>query len=225
MRIAINIFLFILATSSLYADTITTIDFENTPPLATGPAVFQDAGLAETIDVPGVATITGGVVLGLAAALPGVPGVTAPNIYATASDNVVVSGGFTLPDTITIDIAPGMVATQASVPIINGLPVPASYTITAFDGSTQIDQATYLDLAAFDSITAMVTETAMTSIEIASVDTSSWDFATDTIVLTESPGGSPPVTTPEPFSASLALLGIGAIILSAMRRNPDRQRP
>ncbi len=206
---------------SACADTVTTIDFENTPALGTGPVSYPTAGPAQTITVPGVATITGGVVLGLASALPGVPGVTPPNIYGTASDNVIGTGGFGLPDTITIDMASGMVATIASVPIINGLPIAASFTVTAFDGGTQIDEATYPGLSSGSSITALITETAMTSLAISPVDTTARDFAVDTIQLTESPA-TQPVATPEPGSFGLAMAGLaaGAAAMRARRARP-----
>lgn len=204
------------------ADTITTIDFEMVPSGASGPMLFSDAGGMQTIAIPGVASFTGGVVLGLAASLSGNPYATAPNIYATASDNVVGVGGFSLPDSIVINIAGGTAATQATIPVINGLRQAATYVVTAFDNGSVVSQQTLADVQAFGYAVASLNAAAITSITIASVDSSTWDFGTDTVTLVESSGASIVTSTPEPASAALAIAGLvvaGAFGL-LRKRNP-----
>jgi MYXO-CTERM domain-containing protein len=209
--VRISIFIFVVMAATLAgarADTITTVDFEKIPAGTPGPALFTNAGGVETVDVPGVASITGGVVLGLAPALAGNPWATGPNIYATASDSVVGPGGFGLSDSIVIGIAPGTYATQATVPVINGMPKSEDYLVTAFDSGDVVWQQTLSNVQAFGYAVANVTAPAITSITIAAVDSSTWDFATDTITLRESSGRSTVTSTPEPASALLAIVGL-----------------
>jgi hypothetical protein len=204
------------------ADTITTIDFEKIPFGSAGPPLFTDAGGVETIDIAGVASITGGVVLGLAPALSGNPYATGSNIYATASNSVVGAGGFGLPDSIVINIASGTHATQATVPVINGMSQSKDYVVTAFDDGAVVWQQTLSDVQGFGYAVANVTGSEITSIEIAAADSSTWDFATDTITLTESSSRSTVTSTPEPGSAFLLLggLAIAGAAGSLKRRNP-----
>jgi len=205
------------------ADTITIIDFETIPSGVSGPMLFSSAGSMQTIAVPGVASITGGVVLSLAASLSGNPYATGSNIYATASDNVVGVGGFSLPDSIVINIAAGTSATQATVPVINGMQQAENYVVTAFDNGSIVSQQTLTNVQAFGYAIANVTAPAITSIKISSADSSTWDFGTDTVTLVESSGTSTVTATPEPASAALAIAGLilaGATGL-LRRRNPE----
>jgi hypothetical protein len=207
------------------ADTITTIDFETTPSGASGPMLFSDAGSMQTIAVPGVASITGGVVLGLATSLGGNPYATVPNIYATASDNVVGVGGFSLPDSIVINIAAGTAATEATVPVINGLQQAETYVVTAFDNNLVVSRQTLTNVQAFGYAVASLAAPAITSITIASADSSTWDFGTDTVTLVESSGSSTVTSTPEPASAALTLAGFvvaGALGLLRKRKPESR---
>jgi len=204
-------FIFVAMAASLTvarADTITTIDFEAIPFGPAGPALFSDAGGVETIDVAGVASITGGVVLGLAPALSGIPYATGSNIYATASNSVVGTGGFGLPDSIVINIASGTHATQATVPVINGMSQSEDYVVTGFDDGAVAWQQTLSDVQGFGYAVANVTGSEITSIKIAAADSSTWDFATDTITLTESSSRSVVTSTPEPGSAFLLIGGL-----------------
>jgi hypothetical protein len=147
------------------------------------------------------------VVLDLASTLTGNPYVTAPNIYATASDDLVGKGAFSLPNTITINIAPGTVADQATVPVINGMPSSENYVVTAFDDGSQVSQQIFSDVQAFGFAVASFTGIDFTSITITPTDTSSWDFATDSITLNESAMRGI-LSTPEPASAGLAFAGL-----------------
>ncbi len=195
------------------ADTITTttIDFENVPALAPGPALFTSAGAVQTLDVPDVATITGGVVLGLAPTLAGNPYASGSNIYATASDSVISQGGFGLPNSIAIYIPSGSWATQAIVPVINGMQMPEDYVVTAWDNDSIVSQQTLANVQAVGYAVANLNAAAITSITIAAANSSAWDFATDTITLTESSGQSHVTSTPEPASALLAIAGLATM--------------
>src|SRR5262249_11653512 len=60
------------------------IDFENVPTLPAQPNTFAAAGPKQTYTVPGIFSITGGVVLGNPLGLPGFPGHgSPPNAYGT----------------------------------------------------------------------------------------------------------------------------------------------
>lgn len=217
-------FIFVAMAANLTvarADTITTIDFEKIPFGPAGPALFTDAGGVETIDVAGVASITGGVVLGLAPALTGNPYATGSNIYATASNSVVGTGGFGLPDSIVINIASGTHATQATVPVINGMSQSEDYVVTAFDDGAVVWQQTLSDVQGFGYAVANVTGSEITSIKIAAAGSSAWDFATDTITLTESRTSSV-TSTPEPASAFLL---IGGLAIAGAARSLQRRYP
>ena len=205
------------------ADTITTIDFETIPSGVAGPMLFSNAGGTQTITVPGVASITGGVVLGLATSLSGNPYATAPNIYATASNNEIGVGGFSLADSIVINIAAGTAATQATIPVINGLQHAESYVVTALDGGSVVSQQTLTGVQAFGYAVASLAAPAITSITIASADSSTWDFGTDTVTLVESSGTSTVTSTPEPASAALAIAGLVVAAASGLlrKRKPE----
>lgn len=215
------VFLVFMATALAMtgrADTISTIDFEHVPVLPAGPVYFTDAGPAQTIDVPGIATVRGGVVLGLASALSGNPWVTAPNMYLTASDNLIGAGAFGLPDTITITVPPGVNLLQATFPVINGMPGAESYAVAAFAGSAQLSQALFNNIPSFGYSLANVTGTGITSMTITPLDTSAWDFAVDSIVVREM-ASSDTTSTPEPATAALVLAGVGTMFLAGRRRS------
>lgn len=234
MRVPIIIFVVMAVSLAVArADTITTIDFENTPSAGAGPTLFTSAGSAQTVDVPGVASITGGVVLGLATTLEGNPYVTAPNIYATASNNIIGVGGFGLPDAIVINFASGTYGTQATVPVINGMQGAENYVVTAFDDGAVVSQQTLTNVQSFGYAVANLSAPAITSITIAAADSSAWDFATDTITLDSSLQTAPVTSTsqitaaPEPASGLLALAGVvlvGAARLWAKRASPAQTR-
>ena len=200
------------------ADTITTIDFENVPFEAAGPTLFTNAGAMQTIDIPGVATVSGGVVLGLSGNLAGNPYAIGPNLYATASDNVVGPGAFGLPDSIVINVPSGSSATQATVPVINGMQVSEGYLVSAFDDGTLVSQQVLSNVQAFGYAVANLSAPVITSITIAAADSSNWDFATDRITLHESSGTSSVTATPEPKSGLLAIAGLAMAGAAGMRR-------
>jgi hypothetical protein len=209
------------------AQALTTafVDFENNPHIAQGPSLFADAGNAQTIVVPGVATFTGGVVLGDETNLPALSFATAPNVYGTAL-NTFIGSTFVLPDQITITINPSFTVKEVSFPFFNGVLTTASFTVDAFNGTTQIGQQLLTNIPAnTDSGHAVVdltTATDITSVVITPDSITPWDFSIDSVAFNEAvsqaitPGGTPipPASgVPLPSSAwmSLALLaGLGA---------------
>ena len=208
MRVAIFIVVVMAASLAVArADTITTINFDQLSPGGAGPALFRDAGAAQTVNIPDVASISGGVVLGLAPGLAANPYAAGANIYATASDDLVGVGGFGLPGSIVINIPSGTYATQATVPVINGMQSAENYTVTAYDDGTVVSRQVLSDVQSYGYAVATLTASAMTSIKIAPVAASSWDFGTDNITLNESSQQSHITETPEPGSAFLAIAG------------------
>jgi MYXO-CTERM domain-containing protein len=205
------------------ADTITTIDFDTIPSRGAGPTLFTDAGSVQNLDITGVASIGGGVVLGLAPSLSGNPYASGSNIYATASNNVVGPGAFSLPNSIVINISGGTYATEATVPVINGMQLPEGYVVTALDNGTIVSQQVLSNVQGFGYAVATLFAPAITSITITPADQSSWDFGTDTITLSESSGQSHVTATPEPASALLAIAGlvIAGAAGSLRRRYPE----
>jgi hypothetical protein len=174
----------VLAATAANAGTI-LINFETVPVEATGPSVFASAGPAQTVVVPGVATFTGGVILGNETFLQPDSFETQPNVYGTAS-----FGDPSLLSTLTMSFNPSFgTVTEVSFPVFNGDVSPESYVATAFDGSTAVGSQTLSDLAAFTSggfgiIT--ITAPAITSVTIAPTDTSGgWDYSIDSVALNE----------------------------------------
>jgi hypothetical protein len=178
----------VLAATAANAGTI-LINFETVPVEATGPSVF-DSSPSQTVVVPGVATITGGVILGNESNLIPDSFETPPNVYATAGFDSSLSSTLTL----TFNPSFGTV-TEVSFPVINGDTVPESYIATAFDGSTAVGSQTLSDLAAnsgggFGIVN--ISAPAITSVTIAptALDTGGccggWDYSIDSIALNES---------------------------------------
>jgi|ERR1700733_4790990 hypothetical protein len=179
----------VLAATAANAGTI-LINFETVPVEATGPSDFADAGPAQVVVVPGVATFTGGVILGNESALPADSFGTLPNVYATAG-----FGDPSLSSTLTLTINPSFgTVTEVSFPVFNGDTASESYIATAFDGSTAVGSQTLSDLApnssgGFGIINLMAP--AITSVTIAptALDTGGccdgWDYSIDSIALNE----------------------------------------
>jgi len=187
MRIA-SVLSLVLASRAV-ALTTAFVDFENNPSIATGPTEFSAAGSAQSIDVPGVATFTGGVVLGDETNLPALSFGTAPNVYATASTSVVPAASTTLESSLTVTIDPTFTVDEISFPLFNGMQAIESYSIDAFDGSDQVGQQILSDLATNHESGHGVVDlkaTDITSVTIFPSDLSAgWDFSIDSVAFNE----------------------------------------
>lgn len=121
LTIGIAAVLSLALASRAMAATTAFVDFENNPSIATGPDLFANAGAAQTIIVPGVATFTGGVVLGDETNLPALSFGTPPNVYGTASTSVIPKASATLQSSVTVTIAPTYSVGEISFPLFNGM--------------------------------------------------------------------------------------------------------
>ena len=208
-----------IALSAPAASLPTLIDFEKIPPIPTQPSLFSLAGPTQTITAPGVATISGGVVLGNATNFPAESFATAPNAYGTS--NIVA--GSALPSTLTISIDPAYSATEVSFPVFNGITASRSYIATAFDGASVVATRTLSQLPAntnsgFTTVDFLAPN--ITSVTLTPADTSIFDFAIDSIALNESVQQALP-TASEP--ASLLLLGSGLAALVVLGSHRHRR--
>jgi len=196
----------LLLSASASAGTVVVVNFETVPPEPAGPSTF--GGPAQNITVPGVATFSGGTILGFATNFPGIVYATPPNVYGTES-------GYS--ETLTITVDPAFAATEVSFPIFNGNTTAVSYVATAFDGATQVAQQIFLSVPAnFNSGYALADLMAsnITSVTIAPQGSPAFfDFLIDTVAFNESVTAA---VAPEP--GSLMLLGGGLLGLAAFAR-------
>jgi hypothetical protein len=234
----------LVLASRTMALTTAFVDFETNPPIAAGPSEFSAAGPAQSIVVPGVATFTGGLVLGDETFLPALSFGTPPNVYATASTSVIPKASPTLDSSVTVTIAPTFTVDEISFPLFNGMQAVESYTIDAFDGSTQVGQEVLSDLATNNSSGHGVVDlkaTDITSVTISPSDLSAgWDFSIDSVAFNEpvsaaiNPNGTPitPGSTggnpgtgsvvplpPSGWSAAAMLAGLAIVSCVQSRRN------
>ena len=138
----------ILSLPSLHEPALAVIvDFEVVPAIATGPSLFSTAGPAQTINVNGVVTFSGGVVLGFPTNFPASPFSTPPNVYGTAkAPSFGVSADPSLSSSLSVSISPILGATTVEGLLFNGLTQPVSYTIDAYSGSTLVDSVAFPNL-------------------------------------------------------------------------------
>lgn len=206
-----------LALSSLAAiashATIAIVNFDNLP---TGPSTYAAAGPMQTINVPNVATFTGGVILGNATNFPAIKFATAPNTYASASPNVA-GGDPSLSSTLDIAIDPAFTVSEVFLPVFNGMTSTQSYVVNAYDGANLVASQTLANIpsnALSGYGTADLLASNITHVSISPTDTTQgWDFLIDTVGFNTS-------AVPEP--ASMAALGIGAIGLLRRRKSARR---
>ncbi|EHR69068.1 PEP-CTERM putative exosortase interaction domain-containing protein [Burkholderiales bacterium JOSHI_001] len=130
-----------LAMSPAQAQTTAFVDFESTPGLAQGPSIYVAVPAMQVINVPNIATFSGGVVLGLATFFPAISFASSPNVYGTADF------GNGLSPTLTIDINPNYLTTEVSFALFNGETFAQTYTARAFNGATQVAAQTLTSVA------------------------------------------------------------------------------
>lgn len=197
------------------------INFETVPVEPTGPALFATAGAAQTITVPGVATISGGVILGDETNLPAQAFGTPPNVYGTAGF------GDNLSSTLTISFNAAFPVTQVSFPVFNGATISESYSITAYNGAAVVASQILTNLASNSSggyAIADLSSANISSLTIAPTAlndpaVNGWDFSIDSIALNESVQQA---FAPEPEGLGvLGLSAIGGIFIRRRSRTND----
>lgn len=201
------------------ADTI-TINFETQPSLPQQPNNFSSAGPMQTYSLPGVYSISGGVVLGDPSGLGSFPAHgSPPNLYGTTdiADPSLLS-------TITLGLpnATGIVTNVAGV-LFNGQPDPETYNISYYEGSTLLGTVgtPLLDPASSPNSWAAfnISGAALTQLTFTAPDasTNGWDFLVDNVQLTITPEVT---SVAEPESMVSMALGLGLLVwvLSTVRR-------
>lgn len=198
-------FLALSSVAALSHGTIAIVNFDNLPK---GPSTYAAAGPMQTIDVPNVATFTGGVVLGNATNFPAIIYATSPNTYATASPNVA-QGDKTLLPTLSIAVNPSFNVNEVFLPIFNGMTSTQSYVADAYSGTNLVASQTLLNLASNTALghgTVDLLGNNITSVTISPVNKSAgWDFLIDTV-------GFNTRAVPEPASMSVLAVGFLGII-------------
>lgn len=197
------------------------VNFETVPVIATGPSLYINAGPAQTINVDGVATFSGGVVLGFPTNFPASPFSTRPNVYATADHLFGSFADPSLSPSLSISIAPTFQTTTAEGLLFNGISQPVNYTVKAYSGSTLVDSVFFSNLQSNLTSGFSVFRLSSGGPSISSVlftpDMAStggrWNYAIDTIALGERIENVSPV----PLPASVVLFAAGLMGVFGIR--------
>jgi hypothetical protein len=197
---------------SIRADSI-TVDFETTPPLPTGPGTFDDIPM-QVITVPGVATFSGGVVLGNPSFIASFTNQgTPPNAYGTA-----FIGSSTLSPVLTIDLSPTITATTVTGVLFNGLTRTADYTVNAYSGAALVQSQAFTGVAEdFDPggfARFSLARPDITQVTIVPDSSTEFDYLLDTVRITFTPA------VPEPTSLLLGILALGTLGVGMRLRRP-----
>jgi hypothetical protein len=200
-----------------------TINFETLPSLPAQPNNFAAAGPMQTYTVPGMFTITGGVVLGNPTFLAAFPAHgTPPNAYGTAD----FADPSLLP-TITLIFPSTENVVSLTGVLFNGQPGPETYVVDAFSGALLVDANTFTNMPAssstsgfgnFSLSSSLAEQITSVTITTPNADANGWDFFVDTIRVT-------PVTitaVPEPSTALILLSGVLGLVAARRRRQTTR---
>ena len=196
------------------------INFETVPPEPTGPSLFGLAGPMQTIVVPNVATITGGVILGNETNLPAQSFATPPNVYATAG----FGDGLSSTLTISLNAAFGTVS-EVSFPVLNGSTQTESYVVDAFNGATLVASQTLSNLPSngssgfgiVDLTAPLITSVTVAPTALDASCCSGWDYSIDSIALNEPVQAA--VGTPEPEIPVMLVPALFALLAWKHLRN------
>jgi hypothetical protein len=198
---------------------IIVINFETTPLEPTGPSTFAAAGPMQTIVVPGVATITGGVILGNETNLPAQSFGTPPNVYGTAGF------GDSLSSTLTIAFNSAFGAVdEVSFPVFNGATSTESYVVDAYNGATLVGSQTLSNVPSngssgfgiIDVTAPVITEVTVAPTALNAGCCNGWDFSIDTVAVNE------PVQATAPEPGTFLMLGPAVIGIWGWKRRARR---
>lgn len=199
------------------------VDFEITPIISNASRTFGRAGPAQTIEVEGGVTFSGGVVIGLPTFLLESPFATSPNYYATANHpSGGVVGDPSLSSALSIDIAPSFGATTIEGLLLNGLNRSGSYTIEAFSNGALVDSVSLDNLSpnlssGFDVFRLDSNGLSITSVLFSpDLIDGEWDYFIDTIAINES------IITAVPLPAGIWLFVTGVAGLIGFKKSRIR---
>jgi hypothetical protein len=172
----------------------------------------------QTYNVPGVFTVSGGVVLGNPTFLASFPAHgSPPNLYGTTdiADPSLLS-------TITLTLPGAEDITSVTGVLFNGQPTIESYEVDAFSGATLVASQIFTNMAADSSLSGFgnfslasnaanpITQVTFTT---PNANLNGWDFFVDTITITAGVTG-----VPEPSTALLLLSGALGLLAARRRR-------
>lgn len=192
------------------------LNFDAAPfPTNAGPNNFFAAGPMQTYSVPDQFTISGGVILGNPTFLPAFANSgSPPNLYATAD----FADPTLLPD-ILLTLNTNMDATVVQGLLFNGQTISETYTVSAYDASSNLLYSQIYvvppDLTTNGYVTFNVFSEAGPPIATVDITTpnsgmNGWDFGVDSIDVTV-------VSVPEPSALAVTVIGLGLLVLNARR--------
>lgn len=201
----------VVAPATWAASTEVLIDFETLPNLPQGPSFFSEAGPMQVINVPGIATISGGVVLGDASNITNNL-FTAPNLYGTAD-----FGDDSLDPVVTISVNPAYVADEIGFLLLNGLVAATEYKVEAYVGATLADSET-ITIPSIQTGGSHVFEfeiPGVTELKIIPQSLTTWDYFIDSIALNqtveEGVENPPGPAIPLPATVWMGLVSLGGM--------------
>lgn len=178
---------FMVCASAVVAEAI-VVDFETNPARPAAPETFQEAGATQPAVVPGVAIVSGGVVLGYPSGLPEIPFVSRPNVYGTANSPVYMADP-SLAATTVIDIDPVVNAELVEGVVLNLLAGSETFTVEAFGPGGLLESQVLADVpsaalsgfATFSFSAASITQVTVTP----SQPGTEWAYFVDTVAINE----------------------------------------